>query len=586
MKRIDVSSISFDELKDSFIEFAKSKEQYSDWEFGGSNISFLIDMLTYSTYYNTVYHAMMLNETFLDTATQRSSVVARAKEHGYIPKSRTSAYMNVTVNLDKDLLLEDGVPLPPSISIPLGTTLSVKIQDFVYTFNTTRTYTVYSVDGVYELLNVMFYEGYLVTNEYTYYLNPEIIIPTTADMSTLKVEVNGEEWRYAKSAIQETSVSKVYYYYENGLGEYSVYFGDGVISSALDPTSMITISYLESAGPNANAGLSAYEVSPNGTFIENGIDYTKYIRFNTSTPAGGKNRETIEEIRRATLRRTITQNRAVTVKDFIYVIETEFYNEVLRCNAWDINTITENIDPYDLGKVYICVQPRDYRINPSIGYNTENNIYKTITSNYTIGGIRIQLVDPVYIKVNHNVTVYYDNLLLNSNIDTLKTKITSSIRELYDSNIIKFDTYLPISRIQSVADSVDNSIISTSIKITCSIDIFIPKNIDVNVVLDKLNSIIIGSVSSNIFGITDVYTEEVNGEKIGNLVSSTLSMHVGTINYTAGIMAISIPGSFIENDNPLVLNYTPENQQISVQKQYILIDSDKYNWDFKDIGVA
>lgn len=583
MNKIDVSSISFDELRESFINFAKSKEQYSDWEFGGSNISFLVDMLTYSTYYNTVYHSMMLNETFLDTATQRSSVVARAKEHGYIPKSRSSAYINATISFDAAGITEDGLPLPTSITIPKGTQLSIKINDIIYTFNTTRTYVVYNLLGVYELSNVMFYEGHLTSNIYTYYLNPEITVPTMADMTTLEVYVDGEEWTYAKNAIQYTPESKVYYYYENGVGEYSVYFGDGIISAKPAQNAQIQVSYLQSAGPDANAGLGVYEVSLNDTFSEDGIDYTKYVRIETSIPTGGSNRETIEEIRKGTIRRSIAQNRAVTVRDFIYIVENEFYNEVLRCNAWDINTITDNIDPLDLGKVYICIQPRDYRTNPYIGFISEDSIYRTLTSQYTLGGIRVEIVDPIYIKINHSFAVYYNKNLLDVDLNTIKSRITNNVKALYDSDIIKFDNYLPISRIQSEADAADRSIVSTSLSITCTMDIPVEESVDLNRYIQFKNEVVPGTITSNIYDITDEEVGLVGGDLIGNLVSSTIG-NVGTINYTKGTGTVIINGSNILEDGAISFNFRVATPHVKVSKEFILIDSDVYEWNFIEVN--
>ena len=583
MKRIDVSSISFDELKDSFIEFAKSKEQYSDWEFSGSNISFLIDMLTYSTYYNTVYHSMMLNETFLDTATQRSSVVARAKEHGYIPRSRTSAYINVTIIVDGDSIIADGLPLPTSITIPEGSKLSVKIQDIIYTFNTLITHVIYNINGVISLTDVMFYEGFFTTFTYNQYLNSDINVPVTADISTLRVYVDGEEWVHAKSSTQYNKDSEVFYYYENGIGEYTVYFGDGNISASPNITSQIKITYLESSGPNANAGVSLYEVSNTNSYIENGINYTKYIKFDASVPSGGSNRETIDEIRAGALRRIITQNRAVTVKDFIYVIESEFYNDVLRCNAWDINSITDVVNPLDLGKVFIVIQPRNYRTVPYIGFITQDNIYRTLTAQFTLGGIRIEIVDPIYVKINHNFVVYYNKNLLDIDINAVKLKITNSIRSLYDSDIIKFDTYLPLSRIQSAADSSDKAIVSTSVSITCGLDIQIDESINLNKEIKFNNSVAIGSITSNIFEITDVYVGVVNEDEVGELVSA-LYGNVGTINYTRGIGIVIIPGNIVTEDAILKFRFSLVAPYVKVSKEFILIDSDEYTWNFIDVN--
>jgi hypothetical protein len=173
---------------------------------------------------------------------------------------------------------------------------------------------------------------------------------------------------------------------------------------------------------------------------------------------------------------------------------------------------------------------------------------------------------------------------LDNDINAVKLKITNAIKELYDSDIIKFDTYLPISRIQSVVDSVDKAIISTSISITCGLDIQLETSVGISREIKFNNAIAIGSITSNMFNITDSHTgKDANNNDIGNLVSVDHGI-VGTINYTLGTGSVVIPGNIITSDGVLTFDFSLVTPQLKVNKEFILIDSDKYTWNFINVS--
>jgi hypothetical protein len=576
MNNIDVSRISFTDLKQAFVDFAKTNPNYTDWQFEGSNISFLIDMLTYATYYTNTYQSFALNETFLDTATQRANVVAKAKIHGYIPKSRRSANLPIQVNLDKAAVLADGVYLPDSLTFPKGTRFTVKILDTDFTFSTLRTYSIFNDAGVYKIDNMLCHEGIARTDIAYYSLNSKIQLPRNIDITTLSVTIDGTEWVYAESGIRYNEKSKIYYIQENSLGLFEIYFGDDVVSAQPTLNSKIELFYLESSGVAANAGVANFEIAYTDVLVIDRVDYTKYLSFTPlDKPGNAVERESTEDVRRNSSYAAVSQNRAVTVRDYVYVMDNIFYDTIIRSNAWDINDLDySNQSAIELGKVTIVCQPRTFRVQPYLTQYDRNTILKTLSSDYILGGIRLNIIDPVYLKINHSIDIYYDESKLDIEISAIKQKIIANIRDLYDSSIINFENYLPVSRIQSVVDESDRSIVSSSVRPTVTIEEELEAGIDfswstaLNLVLKP------GSISSNFFTLRDV-----NGVIVSDFGN------VGTVNYTTGEIVIDIDGVYVTADGTLQLTFETVDPFIKTTKEHLLIDGDEntYTWNFVKI---
>jgi hypothetical protein len=203
-----------------------------------------------------------------------------------------------------------------------------------------------------------------------------------------------------------------------------------------------------------------------------------------------------------------------------------------------------------------------------------NTILKTLSSDYILGGIRLNIIDPVYLKINHSIDVYYDESKLDIEISAIKQKIIANIRDLYDSSIIKFENYLPVSRIQSVVDLSDRSIVSSLVHPTVTIEEELEAGIDfswttnLNLVLKP------GSISSNLFVLRDVSGVIVSD--FGN---------VGTVNYTTGEIVIDIDKVYVTADGTLQLTFETVDPFIKTTKEHLLIDGDEntYTWNFVKI---
>lgn len=563
MKLIDVSKVDFDTLKKQLVDFAKTYPEYSDWQFEGSNISFLVDMLTYTTYFTQVYRSFALNETFLDTATQRSNVVAKAKVHGYIPISRRTANIPFKFQLDYAGVIDSGLTLPDNITLPRLSKFGVKILNKDFTFVTLRPYTIFSQSGVFEIPEVIAYEGIPQTITTFYSITDKIRMPFTCDTATISVFVNDEEWTLAESGIYYNIDSKVYYIYENSVGRFEVYFGNGIVSAQPPINSKITINYLESSGVSANAGVAEFDFAYLDQLIINDIDYTPFVKFEyLDVPNNAREREDINSIRTKTNYTTITQHRAVTVNDYAYILESKFQPYVFKANSWDINTIeTKNI--LDLGRVFISVIPNNYRQAKYLSTYDENVVLKEMTVKYMVGGIRLNIIKPLYLKINHYITLFYDANKLDSTIDSIKGSITKNVAALYDDSIIQFDGTLPVSRIQALIDSSDRAIIASKMNPTITIENNIEQGNEFTWCVNLGFAIVPKSITGNMFNI--------DGDGEGN-ISSKFGF-IGSVDYKKGIIIIAIQSQYITFDGLFELTFTPVDPFIKTTNEKVLIDN-------------
>jgi hypothetical protein len=221
----------------------------------------------------------------------------------------------------------------------------------------------------------------------------------------------------------------------------------------------------------------------------------------------------------------------------------------------------------------MCVQPREYRTAPYLQQDIKNQILKSISTNYIVGGIRPVLLDPIYLKVNHNITIFYDKAKLDSDMGVIKSNIVANIKALYDSEIIRFNTYLPISRIQSTVDSSDRSIVSSSVGFSVTLDtqylgyplskiVIVGNQINANSILFSANC---GTVTKAVVGNIVTCDSTVYGNDF--CVIDCLS---GTVTYSI----ISYP----LNSGVISLTFTTVSPFIKTNNELLLIDSDTYSW--------
>ena len=453
-KRLSVTSLDFDDIKNNMKTFLRQQDQFTDYDFEGSTISTLLDVLAYNTHYNAVYANVLANEMFLDSADIRNSIVSHAKHVGYTPRSATSpiAKLNVVVS---DL---EG----SSATAARGTTFTTTVDGTTYNYIVKDDTTINPVSGVYTFTELPVYEGTLVNNKYTVDVaNADqrfLIKNKFADTTTLQVTVQNSTTdtttvTYTKSTdlADVTSTSTVYYLEGVEDEQYEVIFGDGVLGKAVETGNIVTLSYIVTSGTGSN-GATSFSLSGN---IAGSSSATITTASNSS---GGAEPETPDSIRFNAPRQYASQNRAVTTKDYEARVKTIFPN-AKSVQVWGGE---DNSTPV-YGRVYIS-------INPKAGVTvTESNKADIVTQlkDFNVASITPVIEDPETTFIQLNVVVKYDQKATTKAPDTIKSLVQNTITTYNENNLQQFDQMFRHSKFIETINKVDTAILSniTTVKL-------------------------------------------------------------------------------------------------------------------------
>ena len=458
---LQVTELDFDQIKQNLKTYLKGQSEFTDYDFEGSGLSVLLDILAYNTHYNAYYLNMVANEAFMDTALLRDSVISHAKVLGYVPYSRKAprATINFVVNTDVD----DDV----SLTIPKGFTfLSNEIDGISYNFVTLEETRVTKSNTDFTFLNLSLYEGQLVTYNYTYdqTTNPKQIFSlpdTNVDVSTLFVSVrnsisntDSEVYTLVSDASTATTTSSVYYLQENRGEKYAIYFGDDVIGKKLPNGAVVSITYLITNGTAAN---KANNFVATGFLADSlGNSQTDFIIDPISEAAGGAERESVDNIKFAAPLQFTTQNRLVTFSDYESFIQKN-YPAIDSVSVWG----GEDETPPKFGIVYISLKTRE---NYFLSDTEKQRIIDEIIKPKAIVAIQTVIRDPEFLYLLVSPTVTYDARKTSLTEQQLKTAIRNAILAYKTTNLDKFDSQFILSKIQDTIDSVDtNSIIGSTV---------------------------------------------------------------------------------------------------------------------------
>ena len=458
---LQVTELDFDQIKQNLKTYLKGQSEFTDYDFEGSGLSVLLDILAYNTHYNAYYLNMVANEAFMDTALLRDSVISHAKVLGYVPYSRKAprATINFVVNTDVD----DDV----SLTIPKGFTfLSNEIDGISYNFVTLEETRVTKSNTDFTFLNLSLYEGQLVTYNYTYdqTTNPKQIFSlpdTNVDVSTLFVSVrnsisntDSEVYTLVSDASTATTTSSVYYLQENRGEKYAIYFGDDVIGKKLPNGAVVSITYLITNGTAAN---KANNFVATGLLADSlGNSQTDFIIDPISEAAGGAERESVDNIKFAAPLQFTTQNRLVTFSDYESFIQKN-YPAIDSVSVWG----GEDETPPKFGIVYISLKTRE---NYFLSDTEKQRIIDEIIKPKAIVAIQTVIRDPEFLYLLVSPTVTYDARKTSLTEQQLKTAIRNAILAYKTTNLDKFDSQFILSKIQDTIDSVDtNSIIGSTV---------------------------------------------------------------------------------------------------------------------------
>ena len=445
--KLSVSELDFNLIKTNLKTFLQSQSTFQDYDFEGSGLSILLDVLSYNTHYMAYLANMSTNELYLDSADIRNNIVSLAKMLGYTPNSPRAprASINMVVN--------DGAGT--SITMTKGTTFSSVVDGVDYQYVTNEDITTTPADGVYTFKDVTLYEGTLVKFKYTVDstdVDQKFIIPNAnADTSTLKVSVQTSS---TNSALQNftlasgysgvNSTSKVYFIQEGSEGRYEVYFGDGVTGDKLEDGNIVILEYIVTNKEDSNgASVFALQGSVGG--------FTDVSITTNSNSQGGAEAETDESIKFNAPLNFAAQERAVTTTDYETLVK-QIYPNALSVSSWG----GEDDETPRYGIVKIAIKAAS---GSTLTNQTKLDIVNGLKK-YNVASVKPEIIDPQTTSVLLTSNIKFDAKSTTKSATTLKSDIIDSITNYNTTTLQKFDGVFRHSKLTGLIDDTDNSILS------------------------------------------------------------------------------------------------------------------------------
>ena len=575
-QNLQVTELDFDDIKANLKTYLKGQSEFSDYNFEGSGLSVLIDLLAYNTHYLGMNANMLANEMFLDSATLRSSVVSHAKKLNYTPRSARApiAYLSVQVN-NNNLA---------SVTIDKGTKFTTTVDNKTYGFVVNESLTTQPVNGVLKFTNLPIYEGTLTTAKYTVNSNnPEkryILTSDRADTDTLKVTVQTstvdtttEVYTLARDISVVSDTDKVYFLQEIDDGRFEVYFGDDVIGKKPANGNIVILEYIVTNKTEANGATSF-----TGTAVGGETNITVETLLSAT---GGSEPETIESIKYYAPLSYSSQRRAVTTYDYKSIVP-EIYPNIKSIQVWG----GEDNDPPIYGQVYVAISP--------LSGNKLTEAQKEFIVNglkpYNIASVRPVIVDPETIFILIDTNFRYNAAVTTKTASDLQTLVTSTISNYSTGNLEKFDNMFRYSELTRLIDETDLAILSNITRVRMYKKITPQLNTETQYVIKFFNKLHNphsghGSIlSSTGFKISGSTAEQfLDDDGIGNVRRFSVEANqkvyanasVGTIDYTAGSVTLNNLSitSATNTDGTIDLKAIPDSNDIlPVRNQLLQID--------------
>lgn len=588
------TTLDFDEIKESIKDYLRANTTFTDFDYEGSNLSVLINILAYNTYLTAYNSNMIANESFLDSATLRENVVALARNIGYVPRSRRSARSSVSFTVSglpdtyRTVTLKAGL-----VCIGNGTETNLK-------FSIPEDITVPVVANVATFSNITIYEGSFSTQTWTVDTsqpeNTYILDNPFVDTSTLRVKVLDTEgsstvryFNLVDNIINIKADSNVYLIQEYLDERYQILFGDGIIGRKLENNNYVVATYITSSGLDGNGATN---------FIFSGILYanssesltiTETISDITTITAArdGSEIESVSSIKYFAPRLYSSQYRAVTARDYESIIPY-IYDNADSVSAYG----GEELTPPQYGKVFIAIKPKNSNYLSSF---TKREILSSL-KNYAIAGIVPELVDLKYLFVETNSSVYY-NASFVGDVDALKTRVINSLNAYSQSiDVNKFGGRFKYSNVTSLIDQSDPSIVSNITTVKMVRNLRASRNVYTQYELCFGNAFNVNpggynikSTGFSVSGITgtvyfsDVPTSSTQGrlfifKLLPNNTVFVVKRNAGTIDYSTGeILIDTISISTTEKpENIIEFEVSPESNDV-IGKQDLYVQYDVQN---------
>ena len=541
-----ITELDFFAAKTALKDYLKGQTQFKDYDFDGSNMNVLLDVLSYNTYMNNFYTNMAYSEMFLDTAQTRQSAISHAKELNYLPRSCISAAATVQI----DFTAADN---PSFITVPKGTKFSGRLGNNRYTFSTDRSYTVTQLDGAYCISNVSIYEGKLITEYYTVTGDTSqrfILTNTDVDTSSITIAVksssalNASSTEYLKkdNIFGVSSVDPVFYIQPTDTDSYEITFGKDTFGKQPSVNNIVEVSYRISS-----------KEAPNGirTFTSENISGYPVAVTTIAKADGGNDRESLESIRFFAPKSIQIQDRAVTESDYEIILKNQF-PEIQAISVYG----GEELTPPRYGRVVVAV---DVQNAEGVSENNKNTYYTYLKERCPIG-IEPIVISPEFMYLNVNANVYYNTKTTSSSETDVRNAVKTAILTYSNNNLSDFRKTFRFSKFGYDIDKSNANILSNDTEVLAIIPINPVLDTTASYNLNFKNALVSDhpltqgetlaghkpAIKSSQFtynGSTAFIQD--NGVGILQILKSTtngfvyLNRNIGSVNYTTGAVIIT-----------------------------------------------
>ncbi len=609
MPLLNFTGLDFEQIKTTLKDYLKSNSDFTDYDFEGSNLSTILNVLAYNTYITSYNANMLSNEVFIDSATLRENVVSLARNIGYLPRSKKAA--TATINFFCDI--SSVSPTPPSVVLKKGTVVATSKQfnGQSFVFGITEDKSVSVVDGIASFDQVEVFEGQVVEQSFEYSSrNPFqkfILSNSGIDLETLKVSVrpspnSSVSLTYSRqddlfdpdSGSTITGSSPIYFVQEIEDEHYEIIFGDGIFGKALQDGNLVEVSYIKTSGESGN-GIANFSFSGKLVYTRNNStsNVTSGISLVTANESskGGQEIESTESVKKYAPQVYATQNRALTANDYEILIPNKIYPEAESISVYG----GEELVPPQYGKVFISIKPRtgDF-VSNAIKENIKRDLKK-----YSVAGIVPEILDLKYLFIETDSKVYY-NVNLAKNVANVSSLAKANIDKYADSSELnKYGARFKYSKFLKIIDQSHEAISSNITTLQIRRDLRIAVNQFAEYAIDFGNQFHISSMEGyNIRStpfkvldiVDDVYLFDIpdSDKKKGKISLFTLPgdrsgppvvvrRNVGTVDYVKGRITLNpiniVSGKPKDNVEILEISTVPEsNDVIGLQDLYLQLD--------------
>jgi len=453
------TNLDFDQIKTSIKDYLRANSTFTDFDFEGSNFSILLDTLAYNTYITAFNSNMVVNESFLDSATLRENVVSLARNIGYVPRSRTSSKAVISFSGSTESTTS-------TLTLQAGLVCVGSADNTSYTFSIPENITRPVVNQTVGFTSITVYQGTFLTKQFVVdgSLDQRFLLDNpNIDTSTISVYVKGIndtglglEYSLVENILDINSTSEIYLIQEVQDEKYELLFGDGRFGKKLENNAVITVHYIVTNGKDGN-GCSNFSFQGGLRSSSNEPVSLGSVTVTTNQSSqNGAEIEDITSIKYFAPRIYSAQYRAVTARDYEVIIKKIYP---------DTESVAiiggEELDPPEYGNVIISIKPK----NGTYVSDFNKELIKNKLKQYSISGINQKIIDLKILYVELDSSIYY-NASQTSSLESLKTKVSNSLTKYADSlDFNKFGGRFKYSKVLQIIDNTDSAITSNITKI-------------------------------------------------------------------------------------------------------------------------